>query len=103
MTLPTASTGVPLQDSSGCLTAAGLAALRSAVAGAAPPTLAAHLVGCARCQVRVLAVDAPRTRAGRRPPRAVAPSPGRSILLIVLVLAAIVAALVTLRQLAGSP
>jgi hypothetical protein len=85
------------------LTVAGLTALRSAVAGQAPPALAAHLAGCPRCQVRVLAVDAPRARPGRRPSRAVAPSLGRSLLLALLVVAAIVAALVTLRRLAGGP
>jgi hypothetical protein len=95
--------GSSLQDSGGCLTAAGLLALRSAVAGQAPPALAVHLAGCPRCQERALAVDAPRARSGRRTHRAVAPSLGRSLLLAGLVLAAIVAALVTLRRLAGGP
>jgi len=103
MSTPRPSTETALQDAGGCLTAAGLLALRSAAAGQAPPALAAHLAGCPRCQVRVLAVDAPRPRSGRRPARAVVPSLGRSLLLAALVLAAIVAALVTLRRLAGAP
>jgi hypothetical protein len=94
---------VALQDRSGCLTAAGLAALRSAVAGQAPLALASHLAGCARCQERVLAVDAPRARSGRPSPKAVVPSLGRSLLLAAVLLAAIVAMFATLRHLAGGP
>ena len=71
-----APSGAPLQDQGGCLTAAGLAVLRAAAAGQAPQTLAAHLAGCARCQKRVIAV---------------------------VLLAAIVAMLATLRHLAGGP
>jgi hypothetical protein len=57
-----------------------------------------------RCQERVLAVDAPRTKGGPRGTRAVAPpSLGRTLLLGALILAAVIAALVTLRQLAGGP
>jgi hypothetical protein len=100
MSTPEPPSSGPLQDGGGCLTAAGLLALRSAVAGQAPPALAAHLAGCPRCMVRALAVDAPRPRSGRRP-SVVAPSLGRSLLLAALVLGAIVAALVTLRRLAG--
>jgi len=95
--------GPPLQDQGGCLTAAGLAVLRAAAAGQAPPAVAAHLAGCVRCQKRVLAVDAPRPGAGRRSARAVAPSLGRTLLLAAVLLAAIVALLATLRHLAGGP
>ena len=91
-----------MQDRGGCLTAAGLLALRSAVAGQAPPALAAHLAGCLRCQERALAVDAPRTKSGR-PSRAVMPSLGRTLFLAALLLAAILAMLATLRHLAGGP
>jgi hypothetical protein len=56
-----------------------------------------------RCQERVLAVDAPRTKGSPRGTRTVAPSIGRTLLLGALVLAAVIAALVTLRQLAGGP
>lgn len=90
-----------MQDDRGCLTEAGLQALRSAVAGRAPQELAAHLAGCARCQERALAVDSPRPRGRRRTARAELPSLGRSLLLVALVIATIVAALVTLRQLAS--
>jgi hypothetical protein len=88
-------------DHGGCLTAAGLAALRTAAVGQAPPALAAHLAGCARCQERALAADAPRVKSGRRSPRPVMPSLGRSLLLAAVLLAAIVAMLATLRHLAG--
>jgi hypothetical protein len=100
---PETGTGTSLQDRSGCLTPGGLAALRSARPGQAPPALAAHLADCVRCQERVLAVDAPRTTGSPRGTRTVAPSIGRTLLLGALVLAAVIAALVTLRQLAGGP
>lgn len=93
------SGAVRLVDDRGCLTEAGLQALRSAAAGRAPAELATHLAGCVRCQERALAVDAPRPRGRRRTARAELPSLGRTILLVTLVLAAIAAALVTLRQL----
>ena len=100
MSSPVSRPSLSLQNDRGCLTEAGLQAFRSAAVGRAPAELAAHLAGCARCQERVLAVDAPRPRGGRRKARAELPSLGRSLLLAVLLIAAIVAALVTLRQLA---
>lgn len=93
---------LPLQDDRGCLTEAGLQALRSAVAGRAPAELAKHLAECVRCQERALAVDAPRRSGRRGAARAELPSLGRTVLLAILVLLAMAAALVTLRQLAGS-
>ena len=42
-----------LFDARGCLTPAGLAALRTAAPGRAPKDVAAHLAGCARCQQRL--------------------------------------------------
>lgn len=42
------------QDANGCLTEAGLAALAGAGPGQAPPELAQHIAGCARCQDRWL-------------------------------------------------
>jgi hypothetical protein len=75
--------------------------LRAAAAGQAPQALAAHLAGCARCQKRVLAVDAPRPKSGARTARAVVPSLGRTLFLAAVLLAVIVAMLATLRHLAG--
>jgi len=61
----------PPRPPAGCLTSADLAAFRSAVPGRAPTELATHVAGCARCQRRLLEVDAPRpaNRAGGREPR----------------------------------
>ena len=63
-----------LLDGKGCLTAAGLAALRGAPAGRAPQEVAAHVAGCGRCQQRLLSgmrgpgttVPTRRTEPGRR-------------------------------------
>jgi hypothetical protein len=52
MTAPS-GTGT-LLDRNGCLTAAGLAALRGAAPGRAPKEVAAHVATCARCQQRLL-------------------------------------------------
>ena len=100
MTTPGSRTPVPLQDARGCLTAVGLETFRSSAAGRAPKELASHLAACPRCQQRVLAVDAPRSGSRRARPNVAPPSLGRALLLAVLVVAAVVAALVTLRQLA---
>jgi hypothetical protein len=102
MTSPAPLSSLPLQDERGCLTEAGLQALRSAVAGRAPAELARHLAECVRCQERVLAIDAPRRGGRRRTAKAALPSLGRTALWALLVLLAMAAALVTLRQLAGS-
>ena len=52
-------------DARGCLTAEGMAALQSAVPGAAPPELASHLSACARCQQRLLSVESGARPAAR--------------------------------------
>ena len=101
--MSTPAVGSPLQDRGGCLTEAGLLALRTAAAGQAPPALAAHLAACARCQQRVLAVDAPRGKSARRTSRPVVPSLGRTFFLVILLVAAVAAMLATLRHLAGGP
>ena len=56
-----------LVDSRGCLTPAGMAALEQAPPGQAPPELAQHLAGCARCQGRLLAASAGRGSASAAP------------------------------------
>jgi hypothetical protein len=99
MSTPPSRAAAALLNDRGCLTEAGLEVLRSSAAGQAPAELAVHLAGCARCQERVLAVDAPNPRRRRRTARPEFPSLGRSLLLAALVVAAIVAALATLRQL----
>jgi hypothetical protein len=74
-----------LLDSTGHLSAAGLLAFQNAPAGKAPAEVATHIAGCARCQERLL-VDGspgPRPKPGRKP-MGLAPSPGRTILLLLL-------------------
>ena len=87
-----------LQDERGCLTARGLAALRSAPPGQGPTELAAHLVGCVRCQRRLLA------SAGELSPRSTrrrAPSMKRSLVLLGAGLLAALLAFALLAYLAG--
>lgn len=89
-------------ESSGCLSAAGVAAFRNAPPGGAPEDIAAHVASCARCQERLLEAAVPRPRdrtKGGPTPRA--PSLGRTLVLAALTLAALLVALLTLRQLAG--
>jgi len=97
------TTGRGLQDAHGCLTAAGLAAFQAAAPGAAPRELAVHVAGCARCQQKLLetATANDPLKRGKGKARAVAPSLGRTIVLGVMVLVAILFFLITLRQLTG--
>lgn len=88
-----------LVDSRGCLTDAGIASLRSAEPGRARPELSSHLASCARCQERVLATDAPAHRKAGPPPKA--PSLGRTLFLMALVLLAVLLALASMRHLVG--
>lgn len=46
-----------LQDARGCLTPAGVAALRDAPPGRGPAGLATHVASCPRCQDRLLKAD----------------------------------------------
>jgi hypothetical protein len=88
-----------LVDVRGCLTDAGIASLRAAEPGRARPELSAHLASCARCQQRILALDAPAHR--KAGPPAKAPTLGRTLLLMALVLVAVVVALASMRYLVG--
>jgi hypothetical protein len=79
-----------------CLTEAEVAQVRASDPGEVPRELALHLARCDRCQERALFGP------GRRQPRREAPklpSPGRTIFFLVLMLAAIVAFLYTLKAL----
>ena len=55
-----------LQDSRGCLTPAGFAAVNAAPPGRAPAELAEHLSRCRGCQYRLLSGGRPRPSARRR-------------------------------------
>jgi len=87
-----------LLDGRGCLTEAGLAALRRALPGKAAPELAAHLAACPRCQERALSIDAPLHAKGKK---AAAPSLGRTLLIMGVIVVVIVLALATMRHLVG--
>jgi hypothetical protein len=86
-----------LRDDKGCLTAAGLQALREAPPGKAEAELASHLAGCARCQERLLAGDVPR---GARPKKT-PPPPWRLGLVVVLVVLVVLTVMATLQRLGG--
>ena len=89
-----------LLDANGHLSAAGLLALQAAPAGRAPAELASHLAGCASCQNKLLVASAPGPRRppGRKP-MPLAPSPGRTILLLLLTGLFVAIALWSLRRL----
>jgi hypothetical protein len=100
MSAPEAQAGAGLTDANGHLTAAGWSAFKAAPIGRAPASLASHIAGCATCQERLLVAGAPgpRPKPGRRP-RALAPSLGRTAVLVGLTLLMIVIALWSLRRL----
>jgi hypothetical protein len=85
-----------LMDARGCLTAAGMDALRRAPAGGAPPELAGHVSGCASCQERLLATESVRATT---PGPIRRPNPGRTLLLIGAMLVGVVMALVSMMWL----
>ncbi len=87
-----------LLDSSGCLTEAGIAAVKSAVPGQTAPEVAAHLATCGRCQERVLTGGVPRPPRKEMP---ALPSVGRAFLMLALILFSIFFFLWTLRKLTG--
>jgi hypothetical protein len=84
-----------LSDARGCLTPAGMAAVRQSAPGRAPSDLARHLAECPRCQARLLAADLEGTRAagGRPPAPAGLGAPGRLWRPVVFIVAALVLAL----------
>lgn len=100
MSEPETKTDAGLQDANGHLTAAGLGAFKAAPIGQAPAALAGHIAGCAACQERLLVAGAPgpRPKPGQKA-RALAPSPGRTALLLGMTLLMILVALWSLRRL----
>jgi hypothetical protein len=87
-----------LLDASGCLTEAGVAAVKSATPGRISPEVAAHLAACGRCQERILSGGVPRPP---RKPMPDFPSVGRAFLVLALILFAALFFFWTLRQLTG--
>jgi hypothetical protein len=84
--------GGPFRDAHGCLTERGLAALRHATTGQAPPELATHVAACDRCQTRLLASDPIADGPALRRPRA--PSLMRWVIVCAVALALALLALV---------
>ena len=97
MSLPCDPGAVALLDAQGCLTEAGMRELVAAPPGRGPEALAAHLAACVRCQDRILVAGVPGPRTGA--PRRVAPSLGRMLLLVGLVLVSMLLFFVSLRRL----
>ena len=89
-----------LLDTNGHVSAAGLVALQAAPPGHAPAELAGHLAACAACQQLLLIASSPgRRRPPGRRPMPLAPSPGRTALLLVLTAVFVMIALWSLRWL----
>ena len=89
-----------LLDANGHVSAAGFLALQTASPGQAPAELATHLAGCGACQQKLLVASAPGPRrAPGRKPMPLAPSPGRTVLLLVLTAVFVMIALWSLRWL----
>jgi hypothetical protein len=92
--------GDPSFPAGRCLSDEQIDAVRGAPPGEAPEELARHLAACSRCQERALFGSEPRRRRfGGRPPEW--PSPGRALLLVALLVAAMAAFFVTLRLIAA--
>jgi hypothetical protein len=72
--------------------------LLAAPPGRGPEALAAHLAACGRCQDRMLAAGVPGPRPGA-PRRQGAPSLGRMLLLVGLILVSMLLFFVSLRRL----
>jgi hypothetical protein len=89
----------PTNDLPGCLTAAEVETLRLAPPGGAPPELARHLASCARCQERALAGESLRS-GGENPPRT-PPQPGRTLVMLLLLLFGAFVALYSIRWAVG--
>ncbi len=73
--------------------------LREASPGDAPEDLAQHLAACERCQERVLFGPTRRRRRRREMPKM--PSPGRTLALLAVIAAVMMAFFATLQALLG--
>ena len=93
---------MPKSISVGVCTIGSFRALQSAPPGQAPTEIAAHLASCGACQQKLLVASAPGPRrVSKRKPMALAPSPGRTALLLVLTVVFVMLALWSLRWLTG--
>jgi len=82
----------------GCLEPREIEQVGRAAPGQLSPELVGHLASCSTCQKRLLALDAPEPAKRGKPDGDT--SPGQRLLRVLLVLAAIIAALLTMLRLA---
>jgi hypothetical protein len=92
-----------LLDARGCLTPAGLTAVRESPPGRAPGDLARHVAECARCQSRLLAGDLAGARTAQVRPGVTSAlgAPGRLWRVGAFIVAALVLALGALGLMAA--
>jgi hypothetical protein len=90
-----------LLDERGCLSAEGFRVLREFPPGAVPDIVARHLARCVGCQRRALETELGPRPLGRRPPRELLPSLGRTALLGVVVVAALMLFLWSVQKMMG--
>jgi hypothetical protein len=82
----------------GCLNAGEIEQVLRAEPGQLSPELVGHLASCSACQQRLLALDVPEP--AKRGKRGADTSPGQRLLRVLVVLAVIIAALLTMLRLA---
>lgn len=91
-----------LLDAHGCLSAAGLEAVRRAAPGGAPAEAASHLAACARCQRRLLTDDAPGALYAGKPRPTQPPPLWRTGAVVAAAVLLILCALATIRWLTSA-
>jgi hypothetical protein len=90
-----------LLDAHGCLSAAGLLAVRNALPGRAPDEAAMHLAGCARCQRRLLSDGAPGALYAGKPRPREPPPPWRAAVVVLAAVLLVLSVLATIHWLRG--
>ena len=86
-----------LLDAHGCLSPAGLDALRKAAPGQAPHDAAAHVAACTRCQKRLLSEGGPGALHTGKPRPTQAPPPWRTAIVMLAAILLVVGVFLSLR------